>query len=141
MLLVITATLNEVWRESSVEKPLDSVGSERDKIGIRLLRCFSVVNNSRKLFSTEEDNAKNSLSCLHGIRVLTTCWIVILHVIVEVPDRYGYRKKFMEQVNKKNITLTSIKTNRILSICLGSVSMGISSDNERSNCCRHFFSN
>ena len=89
VLLICVATFHQIWRESYLEKPVDS---ERDRLVIRVLNCFSAVNNCRKIFSTEEDT-RDSLSCLYGIRVLTICWIVVMHIIVELPDRYSYRSK------------------------------------------------
>jgi hypothetical protein len=59
---------------------------------VQLLHCFSAKKNCLNLFSTNND-VKDSLSCLHGIRVLTTCWIVLIHVAGELTQRISYTRK------------------------------------------------
>ena len=75
------------------------VDSQKDGQRIRVLNCFSALNNSRKLFSTKDD-VKDSLSCLNGIRALSTLWIVFHHMTLENIDRYGYRFNSMLKVRR-----------------------------------------
>ncbi|KAF2881933.1 hypothetical protein ILUMI_24248 [Ignelater luminosus] len=42
-----------------------------------LLIAFSVITNGRKLFTISRDTRQ--ISCLHGIRVLSTVWVIIGH--------------------------------------------------------------
>ncbi|KAK7865133.1 hypothetical protein R5R35_002196 [Gryllus longicercus] len=44
-----------------------------------LLAAFSVVANGRKLLAAPRRDADASLACLHGIRVLSMCWVVLGH--------------------------------------------------------------
>ena len=73
------------------------IDSRKDSLRIRVLNCFSALNNSRKIISTK-DNVKDSLSCLHGIRALSTLWLVFYHMILENMDRYGYSYNRMTKV-------------------------------------------
>ncbi|XP_057379363.1 nose resistant to fluoxetine protein 6-like isoform X1 [Daphnia carinata] len=70
--IVLSATVHDAWTENEVSN--DSPKS----FALQLLRCFSAQRNCRSLLSTSED-AKSSLSCLHGIRVLSSFWLVLLH--------------------------------------------------------------
>jgi len=83
-IIVTTATIHHIfWTENS--ETLQS-------FPIQLLHCFSAKKNCRTLFSTEPDS-KDSLSCVHGIRVLTIGWIVFMHVGSEFSiERMVYNK-------------------------------------------------
>ena len=75
---VATATIHHIYADSSQT--------------LQLLRCFSAKKNCQTLVSTEQDG-KDSLSCLHGIRVLTIFWIVFMHVGSEFSiERMVYNK-------------------------------------------------
>ncbi|XP_059353377.1 nose resistant to fluoxetine protein 6-like [Daphnia carinata] len=70
---VFTATGYDVLCNKKEQKTVDSSWA------IQLLQCFSAKRNCKTLFETTE-NSKDDLSCLHGIRVLAICWIVLIHV-------------------------------------------------------------
>ncbi|XP_046631169.1 nose resistant to fluoxetine protein 6-like isoform X3 [Daphnia pulicaria] len=77
-----TATIHHIWTENS----------SLQSFAVQLLHCFSAKKNCRSLLSTEQDS-KDSLPCLHGIRVLTVCWIVLMHVGSEFSiERMVYNK-------------------------------------------------
>lgn len=44
----------------------------------KMLLCFSAIKNSKKLFNTATQE-EDSISCLHGIKVLCMLWIIIGH--------------------------------------------------------------
>lgn len=44
----------------------------------KMLLCFSAIKNSKKLFNTTTQE-EDSISCLHGIKVLCMLWIIIVH--------------------------------------------------------------
>lgn len=69
---VLTATAHDVCFNKDEEKPVDS------QFAIQLLQCFSARRNCATLFKMSE-NSKDDLSCIHGIRVLAICWIVLIH--------------------------------------------------------------
>ena len=81
---VTAATIHHIfWTENS---------ETFQSFPIQLLHCFSAKKNCRTLFSTEPDS-KDSLSCVHGIRVLTIGWIVLMHVGSEFSiERMVYNK-------------------------------------------------
>ncbi|XP_027205919.2 nose resistant to fluoxetine protein 6-like isoform X1 [Dermatophagoides pteronyssinus] len=46
------------------------------------ITCFSPARNCRKLFTTKTSSSGNDeLSCIHGLRVLTICWIIMGHTL------------------------------------------------------------
>ncbi|XP_043275158.1 nose resistant to fluoxetine protein 6-like [Venturia canescens] len=45
--------------------------------------CFNPISNGNKILSTEVA-AKDSLTCLHGLRVLSLGWVVMVHTYLEV---------------------------------------------------------
>lgn len=81
--LVVCATIHEAWSERT-GKTTD------DDIRVRTLRCFSALSNGRALLSMSGGDA--SLSCLHGIRVLTTFWVVISHLCQQTVHRMSFNK-------------------------------------------------
>lgn len=46
---------------------------------IQLFLAFSFYTNGKKLLSYEKAKSDDTLHCLHGIRVITTQWIVLGH--------------------------------------------------------------
>lgn len=78
MLIILSATIHESWRMcKGVYFDL-----REDNKAISALHCFSVLNNGRKVISmkpTKTSSDNDNLDCLHGIRVLATCWVVIGH--------------------------------------------------------------
>ena len=75
-LLVLLATIHESWRMYR-NVPYDP---QTDGKTLSALRCFSFIHNGRKLLSFEpSSSSSDNLSCLHGIRVLSTFWVVIGH--------------------------------------------------------------
>lgn len=86
--LVLTATVHEIW--SGASPSCSDVAQQT--FHIKFLHCFSAKRNCRMLFSTKDD-VKDSLACLHGIRVVTTCWIVLIHVAGEFTQRMSYTKQ------------------------------------------------
>jgi len=72
--LALVATLHEGLREFW-NRPIDL---KVESLPTRLLNCFSVLNNSRKILSAKV-NSSDNLGCLNGIRVLSTTWVVMGH--------------------------------------------------------------
>lgn len=78
--LVVSATLHEVWMTTISDTPGSSTNNKSDGIFMRVLNCFSFLNNGRKVLSMKTvTSGGTSLDCLHGIRVLSTTWVVMLH--------------------------------------------------------------
>ncbi len=75
----------------------------RKSFAIQLLCCFSAKKNCKILFSTE--CAKDNLSCVHGIRVLSTCWIVLIHV--------GGAFTLSRLIYNRNMAVEVISVNRL----------------------------
>lgn len=92
-LAVISSTIYEAWRENYLDRPIQN---QVESFPIRTFHCFSLIKNWRKLISTED--SKDSLPCLHGIRVLSIFWVVLLHVTEESFNRYTYNKLSTKEV-------------------------------------------
>ena len=101
--VVLIATVHEVWRENYCQQPVDG---KREKLGIRFLHCFSALNNGRKLIATEEE-VQDGLSCLHGLRVLSTYRIVIQHATMEILGRSSYNRQGVIKVGILSINFTT----------------------------------
>jgi len=71
--LVLTATAHEAIR-FYMRNPIDEKNSS---LSVKTLHCFSALNNGRKILSTK--TIPGSFTCLHGIRVLSTTWVVMGH--------------------------------------------------------------
>jgi hypothetical protein len=72
-LLVVLGTFYESCR-LMLNKPINV----KDSLPARALHCFSAINNGRKLLSTKSSGSDN-LSCVHGIRFLSTTWVIMGH--------------------------------------------------------------
>ncbi|XP_057379360.1 nose resistant to fluoxetine protein 6-like [Daphnia carinata] len=85
-IVVTVATVHHTWTNNDCD-------DSRKPFAIQLLHCFSAKRNCKTLLSVQED-AKDSLACLHGIRVLTICWVVLMHVGSEFTiERISYNKQ------------------------------------------------
>jgi hypothetical protein len=73
-LLVVLATLREAWR---MHRGVDFVPT--DNKAANVLQCFSALSNGRKILSLKSSGSDN-LSCLHGLRFFSTCWVVLGHM-------------------------------------------------------------
>lgn len=73
-LLILMATSRDLWLVCAGRR----FPSEQDRLVIKSLHCFSLLENNQKLLSTKSA-AVNNLACLDGIRVLSTTWIVLYH--------------------------------------------------------------
>lgn len=51
-----------------------------------VLHCFSALSNGRKLLSLSggSDSSSDNLSCLNGIRFVTTFWLICVHTLIRV---------------------------------------------------------
>jgi len=72
-LLILSATVHETWRMFR--------GTDANQDGKLLsgLRCFSVLSNGRKILSMEVPTGADNFGCIHGLRFLSTCWVVLGH--------------------------------------------------------------
>lgn len=50
---------------------------------MRCLMSFSPIENGSKILSTEPA-ARDSLTCLHGLRVLSLGWVIVVHTYLQV---------------------------------------------------------
>ena len=99
-LLVVIATIYEYFR-IAINDPIDP---KKDSFDIRVLHCFSLVNNCKKLLSTASPSG--NLGCVNGIRVLSTTWVVMGHsyfILVTYGHQFGYGNP--TKVSKRFATL------------------------------------
>ena len=74
--VVVLATVHDAWRMYCGHKFVSNV----DNSFVTVLHCFSALSNGRKLLSLKPAaTGSDNLSCLHGIRFLSTCWVVLGH--------------------------------------------------------------
>lgn len=69
-----------------------------------ILHCFSLIRNVRFLISTRTD-IKDNLSCLHGLRVISTFFIVFLHVADHGVNRSIHNRHLTLNVSSNTETL------------------------------------
>lgn len=94
--VVLIATIHDIWRTYR------GIGfsSQTDGGIVTMLHCFSALNNGRKLLSLKPaSSGSDNLSCLHGIRVLSTCWVVLGHTWLKNATSNVLNPKMVLQVN------------------------------------------
>lgn len=93
--LVLTATIHDGWR-TYCNHDFDA---KSDAGFVTGLHCFSALHNGKKLLSLEPTSSgSDNLSCLHGIRFLSTCWVVIGHTWLKGLTSNVLNPKIVEQV-------------------------------------------
>ena len=75
--LVILGTSWDVLVASKRKQKDSSTSSGSTSIIVKLLLCFSVYSNGKKILSTTK--LKGSIDCIHGIRFFSMCWVVMGH--------------------------------------------------------------
>ena len=73
-LFVASATIHEAWR-MYFDVGFDA---QTDGLAVSALHCFSALANGRQIFSTKVSSTDN-LASIHGLRFLSTCWLVVEH--------------------------------------------------------------
>ncbi|XP_077286857.1 O-acyltransferase like protein-like isoform X2 [Arctopsyche grandis] len=66
----------------------------RETLFAKLIMCFSLKTNSRKIFST--DIGEDTLSPVHGMKFISILWVILVHtslVIFQLSDNKVYRGK------------------------------------------------
>ncbi|XP_066275162.1 nose resistant to fluoxetine protein 6-like [Branchiostoma lanceolatum] len=89
-----------------------NLSSSQGIIG-RVLRCFSVYTNVRKLLNTKQ--APGSIKCLHGIRFISMTWVILGHTYLvhreglDNRNRLGdeYPRFTFQAVNNATISVDS----------------------------------
>lgn len=94
-LLVVMATAHDTWRMCR-DEPFDA---KKDGRVISALHCFSAVTNGRRLLSMKSTKSSSNLACVHGIRVLSTCWVVIGHSWIIGPASNSINPSMVKDVS------------------------------------------
>ncbi|XP_067687124.1 O-acyltransferase like protein-like [Haliotis asinina] len=68
----------------------------KPKLLERILLCFSAVSNGEKILSVKRSPA--SITCLHGIRVLSIGWVILGHTYIFTMSTAGNPKSFVKIV-------------------------------------------
>jgi hypothetical protein len=95
-LLVVAATIHDAWRMFS-DEPFEI---KKDGPIICVLHCFSALTNGRKLLSMKVSKSPSNLSCVHGIRVLSTLWVVIGHTWIIGPSSFSVNPNMVKNVSR-----------------------------------------
>ncbi|XP_071532649.1 nose resistant to fluoxetine protein 6-like isoform X2 [Panulirus ornatus] len=72
LLLIVMAGIVDIYIEKTNNKTLA-------KGNLKFLLPFSVYTNTRKLFHLSTEKSPSTVTCLHGIRVLSMTWVVYGH--------------------------------------------------------------
>ena len=94
--LIVFATSRETWKIIQMQQPNDS---KDEGLALRVLHCFSLVSNGRKLLSTKTASSNNNLGCLHGIRFLSATWVVMGHTWYQATFQPTYSRSILLKVN------------------------------------------
>ena len=70
--LVVLGSLCDVF---NVSRSIESTPAT--SMTIRLLTCFSVYSNGKKILATTK--VEGSIDVIHGIRFFSMCWVVLGH--------------------------------------------------------------
>ncbi len=101
---VLLATVHDAWR---MFRGIEFV-SKTDNSFVTALHCFSALSNGRKLLSlTPAATGSDNLSCLHGIRFLSTCWVVLGHTWLKSATSNVANPKMVAQVKLIRFLLLS----------------------------------
>ncbi|XP_003699901.1 nose resistant to fluoxetine protein 6 isoform X2 [Megachile rotundata] len=96
-----------IEKGKSLQKDLPDLSKKEDKRGFWLtcLTAFNPIANGSKILSTEPA-ARDSLTCLHGLRVLSLGWVVMVHTYLQV---YSIAEnKTLRTVTERNFMFQTI---------------------------------
>ena len=102
-LLVVTATAYESFRIFTN----DRIDEKGDSLAVRCLYCFSALNNGRKLLSTKRRS--DDLTCIHGIRFLSTTWVMMGHCWIMGVYFFNYTRQLLLKVSIVRIRCQSCR--------------------------------
>ena len=75
--VVILGTSLDVLHVSKKKNNNASASPTSNSLMIKILMCFSVYSNGKKILSTTK--LEGSIDCIHGIRFFSMCWVVMGH--------------------------------------------------------------
>lgn len=75
--VVILGTSLDVLDVSKKKNNNVSASPTSNSLVIKILMCFSVYSNGKKILSTTK--LDGSIDCIHGIRFFSMCWVVMGH--------------------------------------------------------------
>ncbi len=93
-IIILSATIHEAWR-GYYDRPFDPA---TDGFLVTMWHCFSGLKNGKMILSTT--TSPSDISCLHGIRFLSTTWIIILHTHSSSMRRPSYNMPALNKVYK-----------------------------------------
>ena len=105
--LLILATCHDIWRTSR------GIGFDAatDSTAVTTLHCFSITRNTNKLVSLLNSESQG-LSCLNGIRSITTVWLIFIHCVMRMAGLWRsvvMNPKAMDQVQFIIITYNTVR--------------------------------
>ena len=82
-LLMLCGTMVEVYQNlaPSYEKLSPADISRQDSMGIKVLKCFTIYSNGKKILNSDPNPGSSHLGCLSGIRfVVSDSWLHHLYI-------------------------------------------------------------
>ncbi|TGZ45983.1 Nose resistant to fluoxetine protein 6 [Temnothorax longispinosus] len=75
---------------------------------LKFLLAFSPIVNGSRIISTEPA-AKDSLTCLHGLRVFSLGWVIMVHTYIQVFSIAGnFQNKTLRTVTERNFMFQTV---------------------------------
>lgn len=68
-----------------------------DSLMENILLSFSPITNVKKLFTISNGQEEDDLACIHGIRFLAICMVIVGHTLA-LNNSNSFRKKFIFQM-------------------------------------------
>ncbi|XP_076052559.1 nose resistant to fluoxetine protein 6-like [Oratosquilla oratoria] len=87
--------------------------TELAKGPLRFLLPFSLWTNWLKLFHISEDHRPGTITCLHGFRVLSMCWVVYGH---QTLFSFWFSSNLIEESKKTSTLMYQIVANATISV-------------------------
>lgn len=94
-IVVSVATVHESCRMYNGK----GISLKSESLPVKILHCFSFLNNSRKLLSMKAATSGDNFGCIHGMRFLSMCWVVLGHLFLIGPASLALNRDHLIRVS------------------------------------------
>ena len=91
VVLVIVGTLCDLFCASRIRE----LPQPASLTAINVFKCFSLYSNGKKLLSTKKMDG--SIDCIHGIKFLSMCWVVLVHTYLKSLEGFSPMSPFRQK--------------------------------------------